>query len=409
MEDIDVEALGDAPRPPGVGIGRHALEDDAARRQRQGPVDDVGMAGDPADVGHAPIDVLGVDVLDVFGGAGGISEIAAGAVLASLGLAGGAAGVHQEQRRLGRHRHRLDPLAGMVLEHIVDDEIAALDHRRRRRGLAGVALPHQHLVDGLAGLFRHLAGDVGVGLVVDQLAAAMIGVGGDQHGRARIGDPLAAGLTGEAAEHLGMDDSEPGAGQHRHRQFRHHRHVKRHPVAGLEPGEVAQQRRELVHPHVKLLIGDDGVRLVLRFGDVDQRRLVLVSVEVAVDAVEAGIQLAADEPLPARRVGGIERRLPTLDPGQEIGVFLEAIGKIIEAEALVNPGIRHVRLGDERRRWGDLPLFLPMDLDLRFARVGVLDDRLVAHEPVSLLAILFRLPVLLRRPRTDLYHIPLLP
>ena len=78
VEDIDVEALGDAPRPPGVGMGRHALEDDAGRRQRQGPVDDVGMAGDPADVGHAPIDVLGMDVLDVFGGAGGVSEIAAG-------------------------------------------------------------------------------------------------------------------------------------------------------------------------------------------------------------------------------------------------------------------------------------------------------------------------------------------
>jgi len=66
MKNIDVEPLGDPPRAPGVRINGHALVDDTGCRQRQGAIDDIGMAGNPADVGHTPINVLGMDVLDVF-------------------------------------------------------------------------------------------------------------------------------------------------------------------------------------------------------------------------------------------------------------------------------------------------------------------------------------------------------
>ena len=103
VEDVDIQALGDSPYPAGVGIGRDTFVDDAGSGQRQRTVNDIGVARDPADVGHAPVNILGMNVLDVFGGAGHIGEVAAGAMLAAFGLSGAAAGVHQKQRRFRIH------------------------------------------------------------------------------------------------------------------------------------------------------------------------------------------------------------------------------------------------------------------------------------------------------------------
>src|SRR5215471_6047893 len=103
VEDVHAEPLGDPPGAPGVGVVGRALIDHAGRAEGQRPVDDVGVAGDPPDVGHAPVRVLGVDVLVVLGRPGHVGEVATGGVLGTLGTPGGPAGVHEEQRRLGRH------------------------------------------------------------------------------------------------------------------------------------------------------------------------------------------------------------------------------------------------------------------------------------------------------------------
>src|SRR5262249_24200284 len=65
VEDVDPEAFGDPPGPAGVRVSGDALVHDAGGPQRQRPVDDVGVAGDPADVREAPVSVLGMDVLVV--------------------------------------------------------------------------------------------------------------------------------------------------------------------------------------------------------------------------------------------------------------------------------------------------------------------------------------------------------
>jgi hypothetical protein len=82
---------------------------------------------------------------------------------------------------------------------------------------------------------------------------------------------------------------------------------------------------------------------------------------MTVDAVIGNVDLAADKPTPERRVAGIEYRLPVFVPGQQIGVFLEAVRKILQAEAFVHIRVGHVRLGDETYRRGVITLFLPMD------------------------------------------------
>src|SRR5208283_5327701 len=103
VEDVDVQALGDSPYPAGVGVGRNTFVDDAGGGQGQRSIDNKRVTGNPADVGHAPVHILGVDVLDVFGAASHIGEIAASAVLTAFGFSGAAAGVHKKQWRLRIH------------------------------------------------------------------------------------------------------------------------------------------------------------------------------------------------------------------------------------------------------------------------------------------------------------------
>src|SRR5690349_20251789 len=50
MEDVDVEALCDAPGAAGIRELRNTFVEDAGCRESKRPVDDVGMTGDPADV-----------------------------------------------------------------------------------------------------------------------------------------------------------------------------------------------------------------------------------------------------------------------------------------------------------------------------------------------------------------------
>src|SRR5579859_1579446 len=181
VEDVHAQTLGDPPRPARVGIRGYALVHHAGRPQGERPIDDVRVTGDPADVGEAPVGVFGMDVLVVLRGAGDVSQVAPCAVLAALRSGGGAAGVHEEQRRLGRHRHRIYALALVVGQQVVDDEVTAVDQGRLGRVLAGVALPDQDLFDLVPLLLGHGDRLVGLHLVVEQLTVAVVGVHGDQH------------------------------------------------------------------------------------------------------------------------------------------------------------------------------------------------------------------------------------
>jgi hypothetical protein len=136
-------------------------------------------------------------------------------------------------RILGGHLHRLDPAEPVTRQHLVHDEVAALNQWRAARISARVPLPHEHLLDPHALLFRLLDSDVRFLFVIEKLAAAVIGVHRDQHIALGIDDTVRRGLATEAAEDLRVNDAEPGAGEHRDRKLRHHWHVQRHPVALL--------------------------------------------------------------------------------------------------------------------------------------------------------------------------------
>src|SRR5712691_9583702 len=120
-------------------------------------------------------------------------------MLATLGLTGSAAGVHEEQRGFGVLRDGLDDLIAVLLQDFVDKVIALQDHGRFGIVFVMEALPDENFVDGLAFFFRGLHGDVGVAFVVDPFAVAVVAVGVDQHAAAGIRGTQAAGFATEAA------------------------------------------------------------------------------------------------------------------------------------------------------------------------------------------------------------------
>ena len=111
VEDRDLVLLDDLPPAALVrGVGR-ALVDHLGRAVGQRSVDDVGVAGHPADVGGAPVDVgLGVHVVDDRVRVGRLRQVAARRVEDALRLPRGARRVEDEQRVLAVVRRR--PRAG---------------------------------------------------------------------------------------------------------------------------------------------------------------------------------------------------------------------------------------------------------------------------------------------------------
>jgi hypothetical protein len=84
---------GDFPVTRGGGVYGSRLEDDGGDAVCQRAVDDVSVAGDPSDVGHAGELVLGVNIEDELDGKSSAEEVATGGVQNTLGLASRAGGL----------------------------------------------------------------------------------------------------------------------------------------------------------------------------------------------------------------------------------------------------------------------------------------------------------------------------
>ncbi len=135
VEDVDLVLVAHFPEARGGRIVRHALEHQADGAVRERPVDDVAVAGDPADVGGAPVDVAVVIVEHVLVRDRGVDHVAAGGVQHALRLAGRAGRVEDEQRILRAHL-----LAGAVGRHalgrLVVIDVAAVLHGHLGAGVA---------------------------------------------------------------------------------------------------------------------------------------------------------------------------------------------------------------------------------------------------------------------------------
>ena len=152
VENADAILLDDAPPAVELRIIGSAFVHHAGRAGRERPVDDVAVAGDPADIGRAPVGVFFLEIEDPLHGRGDVREIAAGGVQNAFGLAGGARRIKHEQGMLAIERDGGTIFGGVFVE-LMPPEIAACFHRRvgagapvndRRRGRRDILrAPHR--------------------------------------------------------------------------------------------------------------------------------------------------------------------------------------------------------------------------------------------------------------------------
>ncbi len=126
-------------------------------------------------------------------------------------------------------------------------------------------------------------------------------------------DPGRQLVRGKPAEHHRMHGADAGAGQHRHRRLRHHRHIDQHPVA-LADAETGQRAGEPRHLVAQLVIAETsdlaGDRAVP-----DQRRArATTGCDMAVERVPAGVQPGARKPAVKWRPAAIEHPIPAAFP-----------------------------------------------------------------------------------------------
>jgi hypothetical protein len=310
VEEADAVFLDDLPEAALVrGVGG-ALVHHLRRAIGERAVDDVGVAGDPADVGGAPVDVgLGLEVEDGVVGVARLGEVAAGGVQDALGLTRGAGGVEDEQRVLCLEGLG-GVLGGLAADHVVPPHVAALVEG----GLLARTAHDEDMLDLRA---------LGDGLVDGRLeggglAAPVAAVGGDDELGVGVLDTGGDGLGREAAEDHRVGRADTGAGQHRHRRLGDHRQIDRDPVtdADAQFDEGVGGARDLV---LELGIGDRAAVAGLAL-EMDGDPVAMAGLDMTIDAVVRHIQPAVGEPLGERRVRPVQRLGRLHRPAQSAGL-----------------------------------------------------------------------------------------
>ena len=245
VADGDAVLFDDAPEAILVRCVRRAFIHDGGGAVGERAVDHIGVTGDPADIGRAPIDVGVLQIEDPLGRRIDAGEIAAGGVLDALGLARRARGVEEVEHVLRVHFFRrtvgIRPLDELVPPHVT----AGL----HVDGLAG-ALEHHHRLDVGAILERF----VHVLLEGHDTATPPAAVPREEHGGLGVVDPLANGIGREAAEDHAVGSPDARAREHGDGRLRHHGHVDGHAIAALHSRPL-ERAREAVDLAVEIPVG----------------------------------------------------------------------------------------------------------------------------------------------------------
>ena len=280
---------------------------------QQRAIDDVGMADHPADVGGRPESLARLDAEFVPHRPFQRDHVAAIVAHDPLGLAGRARRVDDVERIGGGDRHAFDvalciPRAADMLGIVevaagqeVADQLLALQDQAFFRW---VFRQRDRLVK------QRLVGDDAAGLEAARRR--------DHHPRPRIVDAGRQFLRGEAAEHHRMHGADAGRGEHGDGSFGDHRHIDDHPVA-LADAVVAQHGGKRHHLVAQFAIGEapdfSEDRAVVDQGDL----IGAPALDMAVEAVVGRVALGTAEPASVDALGGIEHRVPTLEPVNVFG------------------------------------------------------------------------------------------
>ena len=203
VEDLDAELVDHLPEAAGIGEVGYALEHHGGRAVEERAVHNIAVAGDPAHVCRAPVDLAGAVVEDVLVRHRGPDGIAAGGVEHALGLAGGAGSIEDEQRIFGAHflRRAIGGLRGHGAGPV---DVAAWNV-----GHIGTSvLQHNHGID--AGALAE--GFIDIGFQRHALAAAQAFVRRDDEAAVAIADAAGEGIGREAGKDDRMDRADARAG-----------------------------------------------------------------------------------------------------------------------------------------------------------------------------------------------------
>ena len=254
------------------------------------------MAGDPSAVCSAPEDVIIVDVHYPGGCLSGCDGISAVSVLNTLGLAGCAGGVEDEQPVFWIEHDGL-ALFGLALHEIIIIDIASLGHGYCYPG----SLDDDYLLNG--GCSLHCL--IHIGLERQWLAAPVEAVSGDDNLGLSIVDPAVQAAGGESREDDGVNGSDLGACQHGDGQLWDHGEVSDDSVT-LDYTSALEGIGHLVDLDIELAVGDiPGISNGLAdkvVGDL----VLLGPLGMPVHGIVGHIDLAAGEPLEVGLAGVIQ-------------------------------------------------------------------------------------------------------
>ncbi len=143
-------------------------------------------------------------------------------------------------------------------------------------------------------------------------AAAISAVGGNQQLALRVVHAIAQRLGAEAAEDDAVRRADARAGKHRDREFGHERHVDGDAIALLDAQRL-QHVRERADLAIQIEVGQRPAIAGLPFPD-ECGLVAACAANVAIDAVDRHVDLAADEPLGVRRIAPVEHLRPLAAP-----------------------------------------------------------------------------------------------
>ncbi len=336
---------------------RGALVNHLGDTVNQRAVDFVGVCGHPSEVGGAPVNgglnLLGVVDRGQLVGAQhavlvhvirqqivqqrvsvrGLHQVAAHRVHQALGLTGRAGGVNNEQRVFCVVQF-VGVSIRLIVNQVVVPDVAALSPRHsgvlyRVRG-AG-AIHH----DDVLNIVLTGACLVGVHLHGNDLAAAVLTVGGDENLRAGVFHTELQRLGGETTEDEGVNRANTRAGEGENNGFGDDGQVDDHTVT-LAQAQGQQAVRCLRDAVLQLCVGD-GLTVAGFTFKVEGYLVAAARLDVAVYTVVGDVELTALEPL---NFGDVElfdavlveaeglrlleavRGVPGLSPGESLRLLL---------------------------------------------------------------------------------------
>ena len=287
-------------------------------------------------------------------GVRGLHQVSSHGVHQALGLTGRTGGVNNEQRILCVMQF-VGVGVRLVVNQVVVPDVAALSPRhsgvRYRVGGAG-AVHHDNVLD----IVLTGACFIGVHLDGNDLAAAVLAVGGDEDLRAGVFYTELQRLGGETTEDEGVNRANTRAGEGENNGFGDDGQVDDHTVT-LAHAQGQQTVRCLRDAALQLGVGDGLTVAGLTF-KVEGYLVAAARLHVAVYAVVGDVELAALEPLnfgdaelfdavlveaEGLRLLEAVRGVPGLSPGEALRLLLpERDACLVRFEGGVRGGVQRV-------------------------------------------------------------------